>query len=88
MNERGETPKPTMNIKELPGYHTTEETIEALKAIGVDPTKASFEVTAKSGITYGIAHYFGERQGVKLFRVYANGKLALRAEGQIRKIFA
>mgnify|MGYP003114893996 CR=1 FL=1 len=72
----------------LPNQHTSEETIEALIAIGVDPVKASWEVTfAKSGKTYSIAHYYGERKGIKLFRVYCNGKLALRAENQIRAIF-
>ena len=69
--------------------HSEEATIEALISIGVDPTKASFGVThPKSGVTYEIAHYYGEKNGIKLFRVYADGKLALRAEEQIKAIFA
>ena len=77
-----------MDKKVIPP-HTTEETIEDLIAIGVDPVKASMEVTfKKTGTKYAIAHYYGERKGIKLFRVYRNGKLALRAEQQIRAIFA
>ena len=68
--------------------YSEEATIAALEAIGVDPVKASRSVThPKSGVTYEIAHYYGEQKGIKLFRVYADGKLKLRAEEQIKAIF-
>jgi len=67
----------------------TNETICQLQAIGVDPAKAQKGVTHDaSGIFYIVKEFFSETRGIKMFRVYANGKLTLKAQEQILAIFA
>jgi hypothetical protein len=67
----------------------TTETIKQLQAIGVDPSKAQQGVTfGASGIHYIVKEFFSETRGIKMFRVYANGKLTLKAQEQVCAIFA
>jgi hypothetical protein len=67
----------------------TTETIKQLQAIGVDPAKAQQGVIfGASSIHYTVKEFFSEARGIKMFHVYANGKLTLRAQEQVCAIFA
>lgn len=66
----------------------TTETAKQLKALGIDPDNASQGVTySKTGITYAVKEFFSEARGIKMFRVFADGKLKLLAQEQIIAIF-
>jgi hypothetical protein len=60
----------------------------ALAAIGVDSAKAETGVTyGPSGTHYSVKELFLDANGIKVFRVYANGQLKLRAQEQVQAIF-
>jgi len=64
-------------------------TISALQAIGVDPAKAQQGVTfGPSNTYYAVSELFSDTRGIKIFRLFANGKLTLRGEEQVKAIFS
>lgn len=64
-------------------------TISALQAIGVDPAKAQQGITfGPSGIYYTVSELFSDARGIKTFRLFANGKLTLKASEQVKAIFS
>ena len=63
-------------------------TQQALIAIGIDPTVAREGITfAKTGQSYQVAAFIGEKQGIKLFRVLRDGQPRMIATEQMQAIF-
>ena len=64
-------------------------TISALQTIGVDPAKAQQGVTfGHTGTYYTVSELFSDVRGIKIFRLFADGKLTLRGGEQVKAIFS